>query len=98
MQRTQKTKYKEKNHPIKNCGTELKRKLSVNTMAEKHVLKYSTPVIIREMQIKMPSSKTQIITDAGMGVGKDKHLLTSGRNINGNLHGGSFFSHFLIGI
>jgi hypothetical protein len=46
--------YRKSNNPIKRWGSELNKEISPEEyrMAEKHLKKYSTSLIIREMQIK----------------------------------------------
>jgi hypothetical protein len=74
------------NNTIKKWGTELNKELSTEEyqMAEKHLKKSSTSLIIRKMQIKTTlrshltpfswlRSKIQVTTDAGENMEKEEH-------------------------
>ena len=82
----QKLDSREPNNPIKLWGTELNREFSTEEtqMAEKHLKKCSTSLVIREMQIKMtlkfhlklvrmPKIKTQVTADAAEQLEKEEY-------------------------
>jgi hypothetical protein len=58
-----KTKQNKTSKPIKNCGIELNRQFSIekSQMAEKHLKKCSTFLIIREIQIRGPQDSLTTI-------------------------------------
>ena len=86
---------RESNNPIKKWGTELNKEFSTEEyrMAEKHLKKCSTSLVIRKMQIKTTlrfhlipvrkaKIKTQVTADAGEDVGKEEHFFTVGGIVN----------------
>ena len=82
---------REPNNPIKHWGTELNKEFSTEEhwMAEKHLKKCSTSLIIREMWIKatlrfyltpvrMAKVKIQVTADVGKDVEKEEQSSTVG--------------------
>ena len=88
--KTKDTVNRTKGQPI-HWGTELNREFSTeeSQMAEKHLQKCSTSLVIREMQtkatlrfhltpVRMAKTKPQVTADAGENVEKEEHSIAGG--------------------